>query len=829
MKRYLLCGASFAALLSASSVKAADIAPTIAPTLAPSLAPTFASTLYDWNGFYAGLVAGAAWGTYDTQTSTSGPGPIRPANQADVNAAGIQAIKPIGFATGIEAGYNWRFGNWLFGLEADLQAMHLNGETDTGAVHYVLSPQHRFTITAYGNTDGLLTARPRLGVITANNWLLYVTGGVALTQLRTDFNFDDDLGREASGWVNKLVAGYAVGGGVEAPLTDRLSAKIDYLHVAFPNTGGAEQGFLSFPADQVFTQSSSLSADIVRAGLNYRFGGRDPAGGVKPIFPTKAPPLPAATSIFQDWQLEAGARLWSSRGTFGGPQPLFSDPPANVPLASRLIYSNLDALSGETFARADHTSGFFVKGNLGAGGIYHGAMHDEDFPAGIAYSNTVSTVSGSGENIGYATIDVGYNVLEASGAKVGAFVGYNYYSQDINVFGCTQLAGGGGCTGDPGGEPPNLLTLTDHNQFSALRVGLSSQAMLTDRLRLTADAAYLPWVNFSGLDDHLQRQLLNTLTANSGNGVMLEAILDYYVAPQWSVGAGGRYWAWNMRTGTIAGNDLVIFNPTVEPARYNAERYGAFVQTSYHWGDSAASSASHMPSKAPPRLASQPMDWTGLYVGGHLGGGVSEAQWSDPFPTGPSGRGGTNVAGFGDSAHATGALGGGDIGANVQAGQLVLGAQLDGSLADLRGENTCFTGGLGGLNCQHIVNGLGAATGRLGYAWDRSLAYIKAGGAWVDTTYNLIGDTNNVTLGRGSTSMTTWGWTAGVGIEYALSNHWTTFAEYDHIGLPAATVPFPTVAIISTSTIGVSQSIDLFKMGVNYKIDLGWSAVVAKN
>lgn len=31
-----------------------------------------------------------------------------------------------------------------------------------------------------------------------------------------------------------------------------------------------------------------------------------------------------------------------------------------------------------------------------------------------------------------------------------------------------------------------------------------------------------------------------------------------------------------------------------------------------------------------------------------------------------------------------------------------------------------------------------------------------------------------------------WGWTVGTGIEYALTAHWTAFAEYDHIGLPAS-------------------------------------------
>ncbi len=836
MRKYLLCSAATVALLHAGSANAGDVA--------PASMPVWASSQYNWNGFYAGVVAGAVWGQYDPRTSTGIDGYVHAPGAAAITAAGAQTIKPSGFVSGIEGGYNWRSGNWLLGVEADLQAVHLNGATNSGAIPYPGNPALAFTVTSYGNADWLLTARPRIGFIAPNNWLLFATGGLALTQLQTDFSFVDDNGAQESGKIDTLKAGFAVGGGVEAPLTDRLSIKADYLHVAFSNTAGMSTSnnlLPSFPG-QVFTHSSDLRADLFRAGLNYRFGGPDPAPGVGTILPVKAPLLPAAPSFFQNWQLETGTRLWLSTGTYGGPDPLIDTPPPT--LASRLVYSDLDALSGETFFRADHASGFFVKGYLGAGGINSGSLNDEDFfPAATAYSNTLSSASG---NIGYATIDAGYNFLRTPGAKVGAFIGYNYYEEDINAYGCVQLAASTGSCPTAPGLPANLLTLTDDNHFNSLRVGLSSQLMLTDKLRLTGDAAYLPWVSFTGFDDHLLRQLLLPEASNSGDGVMLEAMLDYYITPNWSVGVGGRYWAWNMNTGTETFEFLAPPSSLVETARFNAERYGAFVQTSYHWGETThAAATSAMPTKAPAMLASDPMNWTGWYVGGQLGGGVDIARWSDPFgsPSGGPGPGGPgpvrhgapapppppDVAGFGDTTHATGPLGGAQIGANWQTGRWVLGAELDASLAHIRGENTCFSG-LGGINCQHVVNALGSVTGRVGYAFDRSLAYVKAGGAWTDTTYNLFGNTLAQTLGTGSTSETVWGWTAGIGLEYAITNHWTTFAEYDHIGLPPTTVPFPTVAVVSAANIVVTQSADLFKMGVNYKFDFGpWTAAAAKD
>jgi opacity protein-like surface antigen len=811
VKKCLLRGVAIATLANAGPVNAGGLAP---------VADQY------WSGFYGGAVAGAVSGQYDPRTSTIGAGYFDTARAATVTAAGTQTIKSTGLVSGIEGGYNWRSGNLLVGVEADLQAVNLNGAVNSGAIPNPSAPTHAITLTSYGDTDWLLTARPRIGFIASNSWLFYATGGLAATQLQTDFSFVNNIGAEESGRLNKLKAGYAVGGGVEAPLSGKLSIKADYLHIGFSDTAGQSttNNLLTTYPSQVFQHSGDLKADLFRVGLNYHFGGPDPAPNKASLLPLKSPPAKAVTTSFGDWQLETGARLWLSTGTYGGPQPLggfLTSPPV---LVSRLTYKDLDALSGETFARADHVSGFFVKGYLGGGGVYKGTLNDEDFPAGNAYSNTLSSASG---DIGYGVIDAGYNFLRAPGAKVGAFAGYSYYGEGINTYGCTQIAASNGSCRPPPGLPASLLGLTDYNHFNSFRVGLSSQFMLTDKLRLTADAAYLPWVNFTGLDDHLLRQLLLPEASNEGNGVMLEATLDYYVTPNWTVGVGGRYWAWNMNSGTTTFDFLFPPSTDIQTARFNAERYGAFVQTSYHWGE--ATPVAGLPTKALVRVSPGLTNWTGLYVGGHMGGGIGDARWSDPFGSTVGVFGGLNVAGFGDKTHATGPLGGGQIGANWQTGQWVLGAELDANLADLRGENTCFSG-LGGINCQHRVNSLGSVTARVGYAFDRSLAYVKAGGAWTDTTYSLLGDTNGGALGTGSTSVTTWGWTAGIGVEYAVTSHWTTFAEYDHISLPPATVPFPTVAIISASNIAVTQSADLFKLGVNYKFDFGpWNTVAAKN
>jgi opacity protein-like surface antigen len=137
--------------------------------------------------------------------------------------------------------------------------------------------------------------------------------------------------------------------------------------------------------------------------------------------------------------------------------------------------------------------------------------------------------------------------------------------------------------------------------------------------------------------------------------------------------------------------------------------------------------------------------------------------------------------------------------------------------------NGCFSG-IGGINCQRIVNSLGTVAGRVGFAWDRSLIYAKGGSAWTNTTYSLNGDTAILVLGTGTTAVNKWGWTVGAGIEYAVTDNWTTQLEWNRIDVSSATVPFPTVAMINTQNISVAQSINLIKLGVNYKFN--WAGPV---
>ena len=84
----------------------------------------------------------------------------------------------------------------------------------------------------------------------------------------------------------------------------------------------------------------------------------------------------------------------------------------------------------------------------------------------------------------------------------------------------------------------------------------------------------------------------------------------------------------------------------------------------------------------------------------------------------------------------------------------------------------------------------GMITGRLGYAWDRTLFYVKGGAAFVQVRGSVVDNCQTAATGCGNwvittrdTSDTITTWTLGGGIEWAVFNNWSIKAEYMFIGL----------------------------------------------
>jgi outer membrane immunogenic protein len=199
---------------------------------------------------------------------------------------------------------------------------------------------------------------------------------------------------------------------------------------------------------------------------------------------------------------------------------------------------------------------------------------------------------------------------------------------------------------------------------------------------------------------------------------------------------------------------------------------------------------------APIAYAPPVYNWSGFYVGGHLGGGFADSSWSDPL-TGS--RSNFNKGGF---------LGGGQIGYNTQFDWLVLGLEGDFSWTGLKEHSTDSLGN----SLTADTHWTSTVTGRIGAAFDRLLVYGKGGLAIADDRYTL----KDTALNMSSTNLTRIGWTAGAGLEYALNRNWAVRLEYDYLGFGSKRLNFDT-PLLGAVTPTASLNVQEVKAGVDFK------------
>ncbi len=205
--------------------------------------------------------------------------------------------------------------------------------------------------------------------------------------------------------------------------------------------------------------------------------------------------------------------------------------------------------------------------------------------------------------------------------------------------------------------------------------------------------------------------------------------------------------------------------------------------------------------KAPPAgVVQAPMyDWTGFYIGGHVGYGWADKTWQDGF-------------GLASVSHqADGILGGFQGGANYQIGQFVLGVEGDWSWSGIKGGTSALAS-----TFNTNVDWTATLTGRVGLAFDRLLVYGKGGAAWAHDRFS----TNFYTFPGTEVTDTRLGWTVGVGVEYAFAPQWTTKLEYNYMDFGRQNVSFSP----GTST-SIDQQIHAVKFGINYKFGFPGSVI----
>ncbi len=201
--------------------------------------------------------------------------------------------------------------------------------------------------------------------------------------------------------------------------------------------------------------------------------------------------------------------------------------------------------------------------------------------------------------------------------------------------------------------------------------------------------------------------------------------------------------------------------------------------------------AADMPGSFPaPAFAAPAFNWSGLYAGFNGGYAWGTADWTNSAGTGTSSPGGSLL--------------GGTAGFNVQTGAFVYGMEGDVDATWMRDSSSTGTGTCSTPGCEVQSSWFATARGRVGYAFDRALFYVTAGGAFTDVQMSVGGAT--ATADRA-------GWTAGLGLEYAVLGPWSAKIDYLYADLGSAGC---SAAVCGTDTT-VNLKTSIIRLGVNYR------------
>jgi len=210
---------------------------------------------YNWSGLYLGAHGGYGW------ADTDYPG-------APAYPAGAPRPDLEGGLVGGQIGYNHQINNFVLGVEADYSFTRMQETVRDG--NY-LTQDHEI--------NGLGSIRGRIG-FAASNWLIYGTAGWAWN--RASFNQTCPDGAQfghcrpaAAGQYSlskdETESGWVYGAGVESGISDNWSVRAEYLRYDFDSQG---YNLGSAPSGAVIgTKTLEHQVDVVRLGVNYRFGG----------------------------------------------------------------------------------------------------------------------------------------------------------------------------------------------------------------------------------------------------------------------------------------------------------------------------------------------------------------------------------------------------------------------------------------------------------------------------------------------------------------------------------------------------------------------------
>lgn len=211
---------------------------------------------FSWSGFYLGANVGYGTGRMSTD--------------ATVTAGGLGTSVDLGtnvkgFVGGGQLGYNWQMGQFVFGIEAD---MNFSGQKGSNSVACIAIAGCLLTVDS--KIKSFETVRGRFGYTVFDRSMVYFTAGWA--RLSTSTTTTATVAGVTATVLDSSNSnnGWAVGGGYEQMIWDHWSYKLEYLYMSATNSIAS----VTIPAvlgGGTVSASGKVTDNLFRVGLNYHF------------------------------------------------------------------------------------------------------------------------------------------------------------------------------------------------------------------------------------------------------------------------------------------------------------------------------------------------------------------------------------------------------------------------------------------------------------------------------------------------------------------------------------------------------------------------------
>jgi len=223
--------------------------------------PSYPATL--WEGAYAGIHAGIGTADFDGVFDSSSID--RPRDNEDAVLG--QFFDLNGGFSGVQIGYNFSIGRFVYGLEADWSSLsqsdRLFDPEDEG-------PNGATTDNAIVDLNWVASLRGRLGIMSGRS-LLFATAGIAWIDGHYTARDDDEAlpGQVIAGTTDISTVGIVVGGGIEHALTQRFLIRLEGLYHNFNDRVDTSNLNNDSSVDDFAKIEDIL---IARFAASYRFG-----------------------------------------------------------------------------------------------------------------------------------------------------------------------------------------------------------------------------------------------------------------------------------------------------------------------------------------------------------------------------------------------------------------------------------------------------------------------------------------------------------------------------------------------------------------------------